>query len=688
MTRRLRNADDRLRRSERELGGGGDPWEVLRQQLRAGTARSVEVTGWPMGDVHPSLLSRRAWFSPPGLLIFSAHPCAPVRVPYVFKLMDEGEVRRVGAHTTRVVTPIGMFGDVSWTGGLMGGGGMALIPHERLNYWARQQPDYRDGSVLGRASREWSITDDEMPILAQELEGLPFEKLRLFEERNREWLGGHRPNPDERMRRLERAAAAGDAEAAAQLAAMVARSGQGTSCDDCFDYAPVNENGLCAECAETRRRAEEDECQTCGGEERVRRGLCAWCRADEEGRPHGTCPACGGARDADRTCACRPPRRRNPDERMRRLERAAALGDPEAAAQLAAMQQRVAPQSMLEVFRNLRGDEWLEFRTAASPKRWLRRWAPGEWVSSPMGAFLAGLPLSAGPGQDVSSFMESRRGGMSKPARDPSGYDLFWYPDGHAFPRRGRPAQRVIELRVVRSNPPHQPPARRPTPEEVSRRLFGADGPPRQSDRVVPNRMLGWLRHAFAADPWGWVSTWGAAHTTRHLEELGAVERRQDHAGYEWIRLTPQAREEVMERLGNPGNPRGDERLRRTQRGEGGDPKVETWRRGIAVSPDGVDVAPQHHWEQGEGTWDATWDRPAPRGTGWGWSVVVRVTPHPTLTDVARAEGYILGPSGGHWHTRVAVVLQSVSMDREPDWTDPVIQQLVAGLYGEDVPQR
>lgn len=228
MTRRRRNADDRLRRSERELGGGGDPWEVLRQQLRAGTARSVEITGWPGIAFHPHTLAwRRAWFSPPGLLLLEGNDSA--RIPYPFKLMDEGEVRRVGQHTVRVETPIGTFGDLSWTGGLAGFGNTR--PEERLQHYvfgagnALLRPLVRP-SVAAKAARDWPVTTEEIPLLAEELEGLPHHELRLFDERNREWPGGRRPNPDERMRRLERAAAAGDAEAQAQLDQMRYRMGE------------------------------------------------------------------------------------------------------------------------------------------------------------------------------------------------------------------------------------------------------------------------------------------------------------------------------------------------------------------------------------------------------------------------------------------------------------------------------
>lgn len=135
-------------------------------------------------------------------------------------------------------------------------------------------------------------------------------------------------------------------------------------------------------------------------------------------------------------------------------------------------------------------------------------------------------------------------------------------------------------------------------------------------------------------------------------------------------------------------NPRGDEALRGAQRGGGGDPKVEAWRRGIPVPPDGDASAPSWYWEDGEGEWEATWDRPVPQGgRGWGWTVVVRLRPLPTFLDRAQAEGYVQGPGGGHHHTTKVQVHQHVRESEPPDWTDPRIQQLVHELYVAALPE-
>lgn len=177
----LRNADERMRRRARDLGGT-DPWAVLQDQLRHGVAPPwVEVTGWPGIHHAPQLQTgRRLFFVPPGMLLLVGDGTAS---PYV-RADDPAAV-------VKIDTPLGRFLDLTWRGDLHGGVTREELVHfpmsERLSGYA--QP----GSMIARMGsqvRRSALSDAELHQLLDELTRVPHDRLRPFEWRNRNELRG------------------------------------------------------------------------------------------------------------------------------------------------------------------------------------------------------------------------------------------------------------------------------------------------------------------------------------------------------------------------------------------------------------------------------------------------------------------------------------------------------------------
>jgi len=137
----------------------------------------------------------------------------------------------------------------------------------------------------------------------------------------------------------------------------------------------------------------------------------------------------------------------------------------------------------------------------------------------------------------------------------------------------------------------------------------------------------------------------------------------------------------------NPG--RGDEAIRQAQRGEGGDPKIEAWRRGIAVPPDRV-------WSNAP-EWRAYWNLPSGGFVEVMLADVLQLSTrdlpvgavvYPSRTIAAsRAHqlyGWVCDERGSHLMTPGTFVVWQVDPGRKgPDWLDPAIQSAVYAAYSK-----
>jgi hypothetical protein len=236
-------------------------------------------------------------------------------------------------------------------------------------------------------------------------------------------------------------------------------------------------------------------------------------------------------------------RRRNSDAEIRRLERAAQLGDPEAAARLHAAQDRLGrPFSLL----SLHG--------------LTRAFSLGRWPVQPLHAAL--LMAQAGEAVVLREGADPRRvrnlGWLLRHARDVSRMAYF----------RGG-AGSLGDLLVAYVD------AYDTAPANPFQALFLTTYADEQVFRRFASRPSFIGKPIEFRDPNGLLTELDVVHRDGGRWWPGDVANRTP---------PPQQNPEPIEPL--MGNPRGDAAVRRP--GEGRDPKLEAWRRGLAVPPDEV----------------------------------------------------------------------------------------------------